>query len=69
MVNMDTPATPTFKEARDNWARAYFSALFSEAGGNISEVARRAGLERSHVRTYLRRFGLLGSAQPQARAA
>ncbi len=36
----------------------YFAALADEAKGNVSEMARRAGMERAHVRAYLRRHGV-----------
>ena len=38
--------------------RDYFAALAEEAKGNVSEMARRAGMERAHVRAYLRRHGI-----------
>jgi DNA-binding NtrC family response regulator len=38
--------------------RDYFAALNEEAKGNVSEMARRAGMERAHVRAYLRRHGI-----------
>ena len=38
--------------------RDYFSALSEESKGNVSEMARRAGMERAHVRAYLRRHGI-----------
>lgn len=41
--------------------REYFAALYEEAKGNISEIARRAGMERAHVRTYLKRHGITPS--------
>ena len=47
------------QSALSRFELAYFSALVAETGGNVSEIARRAGIERAHVRTYLRRHGLL----------
>ena len=38
--------------------RDYFAALSEESKGNVSEMARRAGMERAHVRAYLRRHGI-----------
>ncbi len=38
--------------------RDYFAVLSEEAKGNVSEMARRAGMERAHVRAYLRRHGI-----------
>ncbi|WP_231511036.1 sigma 54-interacting transcriptional regulator [Chondromyces apiculatus] len=44
--------------------RDYFAALAEEAKGNVSEMARRAGMERAHVRAYLRRHGILTKGEP-----
>ena len=43
----------------DRFEREYFERLWREAGNNVSEVARRSGLERAHARRYLRKHGLL----------
>jgi DNA-binding NtrC family response regulator len=51
-----------FQEAKRDvlarFERDYFAALADEAKGNVSEMARRAGMERAHVRAYLRRHGI-----------
>jgi DNA-binding NtrC family response regulator len=51
-----------FQEAKRDvlarFERDYFAALSEEAKGNVSEMARRAGMERAHVRAYLRRHGI-----------
>ena len=51
-----------FQEAKHDvlarFEREYFAGLYEEAKGNISEIARRAGMERAHVRTYLKRHGI-----------
>jgi DNA-binding NtrC family response regulator len=44
--------------------RDYFAALSDEAKGNVSEMARRAGMERAHVRAYLRRHGISAKQDP-----
>ncbi|APR76617.1 Response regulator of zinc sigma-54-dependent two-component system [Minicystis rosea] len=44
--------------------RDYFAALNDEAKGNVSEMARRAGMERAHVRAYLRRHGISAKQDP-----
>jgi DNA-binding NtrC family response regulator len=53
----------TFRDAKQDalgrFERDYFAALFQETNGNISEIARRADVERAHVRMYLRRHGLV----------
>ena len=50
------------REVLTRFERDYFAALAEEAKGNVSEMARRAGMERAHVRAYLRRHGI-GSKQ------
>jgi DNA-binding NtrC family response regulator len=44
--------------------RDYFAALSEDAKGNVSEMARRAGMERAHVRAYLRRHGISAKHDP-----
>jgi DNA-binding NtrC family response regulator len=44
--------------------RDYFAALSDESKGNVSEMARRAGMERAHVRAYLRRHGISAKSDP-----
>jgi DNA-binding NtrC family response regulator len=52
----------TFQDAKrdvlTHFERDYFTALHAECGGNVSEIARRSGMERAHVRGYLRRHGI-----------
>ncbi|RYE93291.1 MAG: FHA domain-containing protein [Myxococcales bacterium] len=54
----------TFRDAKQDvlnrFERDYFSRLHQETGGNVSEMARRADIERAHVRMYLRRHGIGG---------
>jgi DNA-binding NtrC family response regulator len=38
--------------------RQYFTELSESTKGNVSEMARRAGMERHHVRAYLRKYGI-----------
>jgi len=38
--------------------RSYFSELNRRAKGNVSEMARQSGMERHHVRAYLRKYGV-----------
>jgi DNA-binding NtrC family response regulator len=52
----------TFQDAKREilarFEREYFTTLYAESSGNISEIGRRAAMERAHVRAYLRRHGL-----------
>ena len=60
--NASEAPTGRFKDAKQDalslFESAYFTNLVKEAGGNISEIARRSGLERAHVRMYLRKHDL-----------
>lgn len=38
--------------------RDYFVGLVRRAKGNVSEMARQSGMERHHVRAYLRKYGI-----------
>lgn len=52
----------TFQDAKREvlarFEREYFTALHVECNGNVSEIGRRAAMERAHVRGYLRRHGI-----------
>lgn len=52
----------TFQDAKREvlarFEREYFVALHAECNGNVSEIGRRAAMERAHVRGYLRRHGI-----------
>jgi DNA-binding NtrC family response regulator len=55
------PAT-AFSEAKRaaiaNFERDYFTSLAKRASGNVSEMARQSGMERHHVRAYLRKYSI-----------
>jgi len=38
--------------------RDYFTGLAKRCKGNVSEMARQSGMERHHVRAYLRKYGI-----------
>jgi DNA-binding NtrC family response regulator len=69
-----TDSTPTrgrtFQDAKRDvlarFEREYFTALYAECSGNVSEIGRRAAMERAHVRGYLRRHGI-GDAKANAK--
>ncbi len=61
--NESTPVRGrTFQDAKREvlarFERDYFTALYAECSGNVSEIGRRAAMERAHVRGYLRRHGI-----------
>src|ERR1700722_6925545 len=66
LVTSASESTPTrgrtFQDAKREvlarFEREYFTALYAECTGNVSEIGRRAAMERAHVRGYLRRHGI-----------
>ena len=48
------PTVVALHEARRQFMTAYFTLLWRRTRGNVSEIARLAGIGRSHVRRYLR---------------
>jgi len=54
--------TTAFGEAKRaavaDFEKEYFVALSKRAKGNVSEMARQSGMERHHVRAYLRKCGI-----------
>jgi DNA-binding NtrC family response regulator len=46
------------RERRGDDLRRWLEAMVAESGGNVSEIARRWGKDRSTVRYHLRRLGL-----------
>jgi len=46
------------REALNQFERAYFKQLHDATNGNVAEISRRTGLQRTHVRKYLRMHGL-----------
>jgi DNA-binding NtrC family response regulator len=57
----------TFQDAKRDilarFEREYFTALYAECAGNVSEIGRRSAMERAHVRGYLRRHGIGSGAK------
>jgi DNA-binding NtrC family response regulator len=54
-VSFDQPFQDAKQDVLSAFTRDYFVHLAREARGNVSEMARRAGMERAHVRAYLKR--------------
>jgi len=58
----------TYTQSKESHDRLYFAALFESTDGNVSEMARKADLDRATVRTYLRRHRI-DAAKPTRRRA
>ena len=54
MPGFDLP----LREARDLFEKAYLEHLLQVSGGNVSKVAQKAGLERTHLYRKLRALGI-----------
>jgi DNA-binding NtrC family response regulator len=48
----------TLRTARGDFERDYLVQLLAECGGNVSEVARRAGVDRNHVHRLIKKYGI-----------
>jgi DNA-binding NtrC family response regulator len=76
-LTREQPPPPLFSDGIDGQAgfaeakrqavgvfeREYFNGLVKRAKGNVSEMARQSGMERHHVRAYLRKYGIDKDAQ------
>jgi two-component system response regulator GlrR len=49
------------QRAADRWEKEYMKALMVTAKDNLSEASRIAKMDRSHLRTLLRKYGLRGA--------
>jgi DNA-binding NtrC family response regulator len=60
--SLDPLADLPYREAKDravhSFESSYFGALLQRAGGNVSEAARQAGLDRSNFRRAAKRAGV-----------
>jgi DNA-binding NtrC family response regulator len=58
LEGLDLPYRDAKEQALTAFEHAYFSALLQQTGGNVSEAARKAGLDRSNFRRAVKRAGL-----------
>jgi len=49
----------SFREARERFEKEYFTKLLQSAGGNVSEAARRAGIARQNLYSYVERLNII----------
>jgi DNA-binding NtrC family response regulator len=59
---LDLPYRDAKQRAVDAFESAYFDALLRRTGGNVSEAARQAGLDRSNFRRAAKRSGIGGAS-------
>ncbi|MBF6057525.1 MULTISPECIES: sigma-54-dependent transcriptional regulator [Thiomicrorhabdus] len=48
----------SLKDAKDQWEAAYLSQLLRETGGNVSETAKRSGVDRTNLYRKLKSLGI-----------
>jgi two-component system, NtrC family, response regulator HydG len=53
-----------YRTARDRFERRYLTSLLRTSGGNLSEAARRSGIDRSNLRRMMHRLGVDAQGQP-----
>jgi DNA-binding NtrC family response regulator len=54
----------TFRDARSIFEKAYFTQLLDQTGGNISQAARLAEIDRSHLRHKMKSLGISAAEDP-----
>ncbi len=59
LVDFSTPYGEAKRLAIAAFESKYFGDLFRATSGNVSEMARKSGMERHHIRPFLRKLGLM----------
>jgi transcriptional regulator with GAF, ATPase, and Fis domain len=57
-IDLDQPFTDAKKHMVDEWERRYITELLTWAEGNISQAARKAGMDRMYLHRLVQRHGL-----------
>ncbi len=57
-MDLSTPYGEAKRQAITQFEARYFGELFRATSGNVSEMSRRSGMERHHVRPFLKKLGL-----------
>ncbi len=57
-ASMPVPLHLQLRQAREAFERAYLERQLEAVGGNISELAKRAGMERTHLYRKMRSLGI-----------
>ena len=57
-VVADIPLNISLREARDIFEKNYLEKLIEQEGGNMTRVAERAGLERTHLYRKIKSLGI-----------
>ncbi len=67
-VALDVFDDMAYRTARDRFERRYLSELLRTSNGNLSEAARRSGVDRSNLRRMMQRIGIDQHGATVARA-
>lgn len=62
---LSLPYSVAMERLRDSFQRRYLQEQLNRWGGNVSEVARRSGLSRSHVSSLIARLDLRRERRPE----
>jgi len=68
-AEMDVSLDMPLREAREQFERQYFMHHIRREDGNMSRVAERVGLERTHLYRKLKQLGIRPSARGEDPAA
>ncbi|MDI1450370.1 sigma 54-interacting transcriptional regulator [Polyangium sp. 6x1] len=60
-IDLEVPFRVCKQKASDQWERRYVRALLRATNDNLSEASRRVKMDRSHLRTLLRKYGFRGA--------
>jgi DNA-binding NtrC family response regulator len=61
-IDLSEPFRVGKQRVIDAFERAYVTAMLDACGGNVSECARRSGMDRMSIHRVLQRHGLRGGA-------
>jgi DNA-binding NtrC family response regulator len=64
-LRTDLPFAEAKQAVVEHFERHYLRDVLARAGGNLSEAARQAGVDRKHFRTLARRHGLISATEEQ----
>ncbi|HEX8704645.1 MAG TPA: sigma 54-interacting transcriptional regulator [Myxococcaceae bacterium] len=64
-LRTDLPFAEAKQTVIDHFERHYLRDVLTRAGGNLSEAARQAGVDRKHFRSLARRHGLIPAMEEQ----
>jgi len=64
LVQVELPLDLPFREAREHFDALYLNYHIKNAGGNISDIADKIGIERTHLYRKLKQLGIKPPKKP-----